>query len=485
MPAPVSGRITQGFGPTDEPLDGAYGGYAHFNKGLDYGVAPGTKAASTVDGTVIAIGDQGDGWGISTKIRDAAGNVHNYGHLSSNAGLKVGQKVAAGDIAGITGNSGHSTGPHLSYDVMDKNGKFIDPAPFVGGKSVSSSPTSAAPALGGADSELQGYIESKIGKAPSMSDPKYSATRVDWTGGLPKLVHPNAQEAHDAYIEDVGTWIAQAKDLATTWKDMNPSKGIADPNAVTPSERQGRYDVTDTQNAFDNQVKILDQQVQAGKLDADVAAQKLQAWITSRTQADTEAGIKANAQDQVIKYGVAPGHEKDTSANWGAAFSTFAKLLGKDPNTNVERDFTGQTMTLDPEGDIQRFRAMNGAAGPAPDLPAPGYFSSLVSGGQQGYGWGPDSPPPPFDGGSGGGSTGDTSSLVSATPPGFVTTPPGGGLPFAGINEPPRPSLISPVQGPREPGAAPVGQTFGPAVDPATAAMILRSRMNRLTGAFR
>ena len=128
--------ITQGFGPTTEKSDSSYGGYANFNKGLDYGVPPGTSIGAIVGGTVISVGDTGDGWGIRVWIRDAQGNVHNYGHLNS-ASAKVGQTVTPGTDIGMSGNTGKSTGPHLSYDVWkEATGEYFDPSGFTGNGSA-------------------------------------------------------------------------------------------------------------------------------------------------------------------------------------------------------------------------------------------------------------------------------------------------------------------------------------------------------------
>lgn len=129
-----SAPITQGFGPTDEPLDGPYNGYAHFNKGLDFAVPVGTPIDSPISGTVVSAGDSGDGWGISVKVRDANGFTHNFGHLSA-AAVQPGQTISAGTVVGKSGNTGHSTGPHLSYDVSDSSGAFVDPSRWTGGGS--------------------------------------------------------------------------------------------------------------------------------------------------------------------------------------------------------------------------------------------------------------------------------------------------------------------------------------------------------------
>lgn len=117
--------ITQGFGPTNEPLDS--GG---FNKGYDFATPLGTPIEALVGGTVISAGDSGDGWGISVKVLDAQGNTHNYGHLSS-VNVQPGQTIGTNTLLGASGNTGKSTGPHLSYDVWDANGGYFDP--FGGG----------------------------------------------------------------------------------------------------------------------------------------------------------------------------------------------------------------------------------------------------------------------------------------------------------------------------------------------------------------
>jgi murein DD-endopeptidase MepM/ murein hydrolase activator NlpD len=119
--------ITQGFGPTAEPLDS--GG---FNKGYDYATPMGTPIEALVGGTVISAGDSGDGWGLSVKVQDEYGNTHNYGHLSE-INVRPGQQVGGDMLLGLSGNSGKSTGPHLSYDVWGADGGYIDPAEYLGG----------------------------------------------------------------------------------------------------------------------------------------------------------------------------------------------------------------------------------------------------------------------------------------------------------------------------------------------------------------
>ena len=123
--------ITQGFGETDEPLDSPLvAGGQPFNKGLDFGMPIGTLVDAAAGGTVESVGNLGDGWGVSIKIRDTDGYLHNYGHLSA-VNVRQGQKVSAGAFIAKSGNTGKSTGPHLSYDVQTAGGDWIDPTSFV------------------------------------------------------------------------------------------------------------------------------------------------------------------------------------------------------------------------------------------------------------------------------------------------------------------------------------------------------------------
>ena len=144
-PTWASGNRTANFGATEEVRDGAYtdengNQYAHFNKGWDVGLPVGTKIDAAVAGEVVGAGRLGDGWGVSVKIKDAQGNIHSYGHLSQ-PNVKVGDKISAGQIIGLSGDSADpipgtdmvtSTGAHLSYDVRKPDGFFIAPDKVLG-----------------------------------------------------------------------------------------------------------------------------------------------------------------------------------------------------------------------------------------------------------------------------------------------------------------------------------------------------------------
>jgi murein DD-endopeptidase MepM/ murein hydrolase activator NlpD len=97
----------------------------HFHQGIDLAVRTGAKILSTFDGIVrIASYDDG-GFGNFVVIRHLNGLETLYGHLSY-LRVKVGQVVKAGEVIGLVGSTGLSTGPHLHFGVLYL-GYFINP----------------------------------------------------------------------------------------------------------------------------------------------------------------------------------------------------------------------------------------------------------------------------------------------------------------------------------------------------------------------
>src|SRR3989344_1396051 len=96
------------------------------HRGIDYAAPAGTPAVSVGGGTVVQAG-WNRYYGISVKVRHNEMYTTVYGHFSSLAkGIRVGTKVAQGQIVGYVGSTGLSTGPHLHYE-MHKFGALINP----------------------------------------------------------------------------------------------------------------------------------------------------------------------------------------------------------------------------------------------------------------------------------------------------------------------------------------------------------------------
>ncbi|KAA0565357.1 M23 family metallopeptidase [Bacillus sp. CH30_1T] len=100
------------------------------HKGIDLGLSEGTPLRSLYDGVVERVVDYGDeniGKGIIVRFADGREGI--YGHLSD-IKVKVGQLVSEGDVIGLSGNTGFSTGAHLHFGLKDGNGSFVDPTPL-------------------------------------------------------------------------------------------------------------------------------------------------------------------------------------------------------------------------------------------------------------------------------------------------------------------------------------------------------------------
>lgn len=130
----VNGIVTQGFGENPH-LYKQFGLPGH--NGIDFYVPIGTPVRAAADGKVIAVGDDPQGYGLYVKIQ------HNnfqtlYAHLSINRAVMIGQMVKTGDVIGLSGSTGYSTGPHLHFELRTpatpipgfKSGAR-DPAPYL------------------------------------------------------------------------------------------------------------------------------------------------------------------------------------------------------------------------------------------------------------------------------------------------------------------------------------------------------------------
>ncbi len=100
----------------------------YYYGGIDYAVynAP-CKAAAY--GVVSKVENNNTGYGKCVRIDHGNGYASLYAHLSA-INVGIGQIVQSGDIIGITGNTGNSTGPHLHFELR-YNGSPIDPQPLI------------------------------------------------------------------------------------------------------------------------------------------------------------------------------------------------------------------------------------------------------------------------------------------------------------------------------------------------------------------
>ena len=71
------------------------------------------------------------GYGNLIVIRHPSGLTSHYGHLQQ-IKVKIGDTVRAGQIIGLLGSTGSSTGPHLHLEIR-KEGSSLDPMKIIPG----------------------------------------------------------------------------------------------------------------------------------------------------------------------------------------------------------------------------------------------------------------------------------------------------------------------------------------------------------------
>jgi len=118
-------RVGSGFGMRKDPIDSTM----KMHKGIDIAAPTGTKVYAAGSGKVLKITSSDDGYGNCIVIEHGYGFVTRYAHLSGFK-IKEGNEVKKGDLIGLVGSTGRSTGPHLHYEI-EKDGERIDPKKYI------------------------------------------------------------------------------------------------------------------------------------------------------------------------------------------------------------------------------------------------------------------------------------------------------------------------------------------------------------------
>lgn len=113
-------RIASGFGYRIDPIYHT----PRFHAGMDFTAPKGTDIFATGDGRVTFAGWR-QGYGNCVTINHGYGYETLYAHMS-NILVRQGKEVSRGDVIGLVGSTGKSTGPHCHYEVHYKN-RVVDP----------------------------------------------------------------------------------------------------------------------------------------------------------------------------------------------------------------------------------------------------------------------------------------------------------------------------------------------------------------------
>ena len=117
---PTRGGLTGFFGARSDPFTGE----PEHHSGLDISAQKGQSVYATADGVVQSATYTGD-YGNLIVIRHEFGLSTRYGHLSAYK-VKAGDAVKRGDVIGLVGSTGRSTGAHLHYEIL-VNGQLMNP----------------------------------------------------------------------------------------------------------------------------------------------------------------------------------------------------------------------------------------------------------------------------------------------------------------------------------------------------------------------
>jgi len=121
---PVKGWITSVFGSRVDPFTKK----VERHEGLDISSRIGTPIIAPADGVVTFAGNK-PGYGLMLSIDHGYGITTVYGH-NSRVFVAQGARVKRGMPISAVGNTGHSTGPHLHYEVR-VNGVPVNPKKFI------------------------------------------------------------------------------------------------------------------------------------------------------------------------------------------------------------------------------------------------------------------------------------------------------------------------------------------------------------------
>jgi len=120
------GWLSSPYGNRVDPITGK----TAWHSGVDFAGKDGSDVIAVASGVVTFAGER-SGYGKIVEVSHANGLVTRYAHHKA-LRVETGQVVKKGELLGIMGSSGRSTGPHVHFEVL-KNGRHVDPVGYVTG----------------------------------------------------------------------------------------------------------------------------------------------------------------------------------------------------------------------------------------------------------------------------------------------------------------------------------------------------------------
>lgn len=123
--SPLRGRVSSLFGSRTHPISGKL---THHD-GVDVAAPQGTEIRAAGAGRVVFSG-WADGYGNLVELEHSDGRTTRYAHCDK-LKVKSGEQVKSGQTIATVGSTGYSTGPHLHFEIINAQGKHIDPMQMV------------------------------------------------------------------------------------------------------------------------------------------------------------------------------------------------------------------------------------------------------------------------------------------------------------------------------------------------------------------
>jgi murein DD-endopeptidase MepM/ murein hydrolase activator NlpD len=236
-----------------------------FKKGKHHGIDLGwnskhggpEQAIYAAEGGVVVNVKDGDksnvSWGNYVKI-DHGNKIYTlYAHLKQGAVVKKGQKVKKGDLIGYMGNTGHSFGNHLHFEIYEGSADTthrVDPLPrtyVYEGQTVSKGSKDDVlyyveePATNkkSIDEVAQDVISGKYGNYPERKE-KLEAEGYNYSevqGRVNEILKDNTPRSEYYTIEKGDTLSGIAKKFDTTVDKLVELNDIENPDKIYAGDR--------------------------------------------------------------------------------------------------------------------------------------------------------------------------------------------------------------------------------------------------------
>lgn len=192
------------------------------HKGIDLAAPTGTPVYAAQDGVVAnaGYGVLDRSYGNQVFLSHGHGYYTNYAHLSKIT-VKTGDKVVAGQVIGLCGSTGRSTGPHLHFEVhLGRKWNRVDPYPYIKNANTSNTIMGPIDELGYAIEEGSAGIDFQKRASKLSSSDNFEFISSD-------------EFKQESYTEQLGNTLAsQFKSVISSLTSTNITESVVNKNTI-------------------------------------------------------------------------------------------------------------------------------------------------------------------------------------------------------------------------------------------------------------